>query len=150
MRRQIGRLVDAIAEGAPPSSLRERLSALERRAAELEADLAGAEAPAPRLHPGLAEVYRARVAELTTALAADDAAEAREQVRALVEEVRLVPEGGKLRIEVRGELGAILRLAEGAQTRQRPGTGGAGALADLVEQTKGGAGAGFEPAAFRL
>ena len=112
--------------------------------------MAGAEAPAPRLHPGLAEVYRARVADLTAVLAAKDAADAREQVRALVEEVRLVPEGGKLRIEVRGELGAILRLAEGAGNGQRPGTGGAGALADLTRQMKRGAGAGFEPAAFRL
>ena len=53
-------------------------------------------------------------------LAADDAAEVREAVRALVEEVRLIPEGKKLRIEVRGELGAILRLAAGGgQTRER-------------------------------
>ena len=40
-----------------------------------------------------------------------------------MEEVRLVPEGGKLRIEVRGELGAILRLAEGAGNGKRPGLG---------------------------
>lgn|GEM_PF-4035762 len=44
-------------------------------------------------------------------LEADDAAEAREVVRGLVEAIRLVPEDGKLRIEVRGALGAILRLA---------------------------------------
>ena len=146
-RRQIVRLVDAIAEGATAASLRDRLLALELRVAELEAELGGAEAPAPRLHQGLAEVYRERVAELTAVLSADDAAEVREAVRALVEEVRLIPEGGELRIEVRGELGAILRLAEGARNNKRPGAGAAGAL---VEQIKMGAGAGFEPAAFRL
>jgi hypothetical protein len=48
-------------------------------------------------------------------LSSDDGAEARELVRGLVEEIRLMPEDGRLRIEVRGELGAILRLAEGAR-----------------------------------
>jgi hypothetical protein len=33
-------------------------------------------------------------------------------VRGLVEENRLMPEDGKLRIEVRGKLSTILRLAE--------------------------------------
>jgi hypothetical protein len=47
-------------------------------------------------------------------------AEARELVRSLVAEIRLIPEKGALRIEVRGELGAILRLAEGAQNAKRP------------------------------
>jgi site-specific DNA recombinase len=80
------------------------------------------EAPAPRLHPNLAEVYRRRVAELSEALSSDDDAEARELVRGLVDEIRLVPEYGKLRIEVPGELGAILRLAAGAQNDKRPGS----------------------------
>jgi hypothetical protein len=46
-------------------------------------------------------------------------------VRGLVEAIRLVPEAGRLRIEVRGELGAILRLAEGARggrNAERPGS----------------------------
>jgi hypothetical protein len=54
-------------------------------------------------------------------LDADDAAEAREMVRGLLETIRLLPEDSRLRIEVRGELGAILRLAEGAQNQERPG-----------------------------
>jgi hypothetical protein len=49
-------------------------------------------------------------------------------VRSLVEEIRLVPEAGKLRVEVRGELGAILRLAAEPRNQQRPGPAGAGAL----------------------
>ncbi|MBX6386214.1 MAG: hypothetical protein IRZ07_25125, partial [Microbispora sp.] len=47
---------------------------LESRKAQLTDELAGAAAPAPRLHPGLAEVYRARLAELIKALEADDGA----------------------------------------------------------------------------
>jgi hypothetical protein len=46
----------------------------------------------------------------------DDAADARERVRALVEAIVLVPENGQLQIEVRGELAAILSLANGAKT----------------------------------
>lgn len=91
-----------------------RLGELEGRAAQLEAELANAEAPAPRLHPNLAEVDRERIAELARVPEGDDAAEAQEEVRGLVEAIRLVPERGALRIEVRGEFGAILRLAEGA------------------------------------
>ena len=97
-----------------------------------------AAAPPPRLHPNIAEVYRRRVAALAEALAADDAAEARELVRGLVDAVTLVPEAGSLRIEVRGELGAILRLAEGARNKKRPG----GDAEALLVQMKMVAGAG--------
>jgi hypothetical protein len=75
-----------------------------------------AKTPAPRLDPNLAEVYREKVAQLADALMKDDAAEARERVRALVEAIVLMPEDGRLQIEVRGELAAILLLADGAKT----------------------------------
>jgi hypothetical protein len=71
-------------------------------------------------------------AELSRVLQADDAAEAREVVRDLVAAIRLVPEAGRLRIEVRGELGAILRLAKGA----RNGKGADLAVSAFVEQIK--------------
>jgi hypothetical protein len=58
VRRQIERLVDAIAEGTPAVAVHERLAALEGRRLSLEECLATAVAPAPRLHPSLAEVYR--------------------------------------------------------------------------------------------
>jgi site-specific DNA recombinase len=65
-------------------------------------------------------------------------------VRGLVETITLVPEDGHLRIVVRGELGAILQLASGAQAAR------AGDAREMAEQIKMVAGAGFEPAAFRL
>ena len=132
VRSQIGRAVDAIVAGTASPALKLRLEELEQRKACLEAELAGAEAPAPRLHPNLAEVYRQRIAELSRVLEGDDAAEAREVVRGLIEAIRLVPEEGRLRIEVRGELGAILRLAEGA----RNGKGADLAVSALSEQIK--------------
>jgi site-specific DNA recombinase len=58
----------------------------------------------------------------------------------------MIPERELLRIEVRGELAAILRMAQGAEQARS-----AGPDADaLALQIKMVAGAGFEPAAFRL
>jgi site-specific DNA recombinase len=122
VRRQIERLVDALTEGTPSAAARDRLAGLEERRLRLEAALATAVTPAPRLHPNLADVYRQRVAELTHVLEADNAAEARSLVGSLVEAITLVPDGGRLCIEVRGELAAILRMSQGSQTckeRQR-------------------------------
>ena len=95
--------------------------------------------------PDLAELYRAKVAALQEVLAGEDAAAAREQIRALIEEIRLIPDPddpkAPLGIEVRGELAAMLALGTG---QDRPAT------EQLEKQIKLVAGAGFEPAAFRL
>jgi len=150
--RQLSKLVDALAEGVPAATVRDRMATLEARKLALQRELASAQAPVPRLHPGLAQVYRDRVAELARVLAEDDAAETRELIRGLVETIRLVPEAGVRRIEVRGALGAILALAEGARSNtgvrnaKRPGCV-AGAF---MEQIKLDAGTGFEPVTFRL
>ena len=144
--QQIERGVDAIVNGTALTGLNERLMALEARKAELERELASATAPAPRLHPNLPEMNRRRLAELSAVLASDDDAEARKMVSSLIDEIRLIPEDGHLRIEVRGELGAILRLAAGARHAK-----GADLLIDaLSEQVKVVAGTGFEPVTFRL
>ena len=112
----------------------------------LSVELSTATEPKPRLHPGLAEVYRQKVATLQDALAAEDGHEAREAIRVLVEAIVLVPEAGKLAIEVGGDLAAILALgAKNASTRREGRVHG-----DLLEQVKLVAGAGFEPATFRL
>jgi len=93
------------------------METLDARRQVLEGELANAKLPAPRLHPNLAEVYRQRMARLAEVLAEDDNAEAREVVRGLVETIRLLPQDGSLRIELRGELGGILRFAD----PERPG-----------------------------
>jgi site-specific DNA recombinase len=143
--RQIDRLVDALADGESAAPLTGRLRELEKRRLELERELKTAAAPAPRLHPNIAEVYRGKVAELHGALMAEDAGPARELIRGLVEAIVLIPENGRLRVEVRGELAAILRLS-GCANEKAPAFG----PELLAEQIKMVAGAGFEPAAFRL
>ena len=142
---QIERLVDAITEGTPAAAVQARMATLDARRLILEAELANAVLPAPRLHPNLADVYRARMAQLAEVLSQDDGAEAREVVRDLVDVIRLVPEDGRLRVEVCGELGGILRFAD-PETRKRPG----GEAEAFLSQIKGDAGTGFEPVTFRL
>ncbi len=110
-KRQIERLVDALMNGTPAAAVNDRLKALEQRRLDLERDLAHATAPAPRLHPNLAEVYRRKVATLINLLDRDDAAEVREQVRGLISAIVLTPEDGTLRVAIRGELAAILALS---------------------------------------
>jgi hypothetical protein len=53
----------------------------------------------------------------------DDTAQARERVRSLADSIMPIPEDGRLRIEVHGELAAILSLAEGARKPQSAGHG---------------------------
>ena len=141
---RIKKLVDAIAEGAPHRALSEQISALEARQDDLRARLTSPAPIAPRLHPNLPDIYRKKVAALADAIMADDTrAEAFELIRSLVEEVRLVPEDGKLAVELRGNLAGILQLCSESKKA-------ASGEAAFLAQVKLVAGAGFEPAAFRL
>ena len=122
VRRRIEGLIRAIEAGLYEPSMKARMQGLERRREALEAELASATEPKPRLHPGLAELYRQKVAALHEALAADDGIEVREALRALVEAIVLVPDHGTLAVEVRGDLSEILALG------QTPATGRDGRL----------------------
>ena len=46
----------------------------------------------------------------------------REGIRALVEAIVLLPDDGKLAIEVRGDLAAILALGQSTSTRREAGS----------------------------
>ena len=118
---------------------------MEAKQIELEKTLASAQAPAPLIHPALAEVYRQHVAALQDALRDPDSRdEAFEIIRSLIDEIRLVPEDGALKIELRGELAGILALASESTKARGLSTSG------LAEQIKMVAGRGFEPLTFRL
>ena len=59
----------------------------------------------------MAQIYYDKVARSTDALNEEsNRAEAAEAIRALIEEVRLVPDDGNLRIELFGELAALISL----------------------------------------
>jgi site-specific DNA recombinase len=146
IERRIRRIVELITEDdMPVRALKEELVSLESRQLTLQRELSARDAPAPLIHPNLAEVYRQRVERLHDALqepATRD--EAFELVRSLIDEIRLVPEHGMLRVELRGELAGILALSAAGK---KPGGRDA---AGLAEQIKMVAGVGFEPTTFRL
>jgi site-specific DNA recombinase len=115
---------------------------LQARKESLLAQLDTADAPVPLLHPNLAALYREKVATLAAALQnAESRSEAAEALRGLVDAIVLVPAGNELRIELKGNLAAMLSAAQNAK-RSPEG--------DLSLQIALVAGAGFEPATFGL
>ena len=125
--RKLAGLIDAIAEGLRSPGIKAQLEQLEARKIELEQKLVAPPAPLPRLHPNLAEVYRAKVADLHAALA-DPAGsnEAIEILRSLVERVIIRPTAEKgFELELVGELAAMLELG---LNNKKPALGGAGVL----------------------
>ena len=143
VEKGIRRIIEAVKEGFAVPQMRDELHQLEARRVALASELAATadSDDVPVLHPGLAELYRRKVAELTDALSDEGrSSEAAEAIRALLQEIRLVPEGDGLAIELVGALAGILALGKGE--RPRP--------FDQGRQTMLVAGAGFEPATFRL
>jgi hypothetical protein len=69
-------------------------------------------------------------------------------IRTLIEEVRLVPEDGALRVEIKGALAGI--LAVGVQNNKTARVGTDGSASVLMSQMKMVAGARFELTTFRL
>jgi len=144
IEQRIRRIVDAIGDGTPVRALKEELLALEARQETLQAELSDAPEAAPLIHPKLAEIYRRKVAALNQALEREDTrTEAFEAIRSLIEAIVLTPENGTLKIDLQGDIAHILGLASESRKPAALGDG-------LVEQVKVVAGAGFEPATFRL
>ncbi|MHB2169537.1 recombinase family protein [Alsobacter sp. R-9] len=132
--RQVRAIIDAIKEGIRTPGMKEELLELEGRKAALEKTLLEAPATAPALHPTMAEVYRGRVERLHAELNRPEVrAQATEILRSLIEEIRLVPENGRLEIEVVGDLAGILAL--GAE-RKQPAVGDGGLQVTLVAGTR--------------
>jgi site-specific DNA recombinase len=133
-------LYDAIAEGLRTPGLLARLEDLERQKAEMQQKVERTEQEPVRLHPNLSELYRRKVADLAGVLEDEAFREPTlEKLRGLIEEVSVFREGSVTRLEVRGALTAMLDLASAGLGLDRH-----------VSTAKVVAGAGFEPAAFRL
>ena len=125
------------------SEAKEELRANAKRREELEAQLKVADEPPPLLHPSMADLYRAKVESLASALQREDTRlEASEMLRGLIDSIVLIPDEGQLRIELRGNLAAMLTAAQ--QTKRSPESG------DLIVPVQMVAGGGFEPPTFGL
>ena len=141
--QQIDKLVMAIADGADALPPNAKIKELEARQSQLRNRLADATDTEPFIHPNLAEIYRAKVANLSSLLEdPQHKAEAFDIIRGLIDQVRLVPENGELRIDLRGELAGILSLCD---SKAKP----ASSYEERARQIKMVAGAGFEPTTFR-
>jgi site-specific DNA recombinase len=145
--REIGRLIEAIKAGVPGAAVKDEMTVLEGRRVELLARLEAAPPSMPRLHPNLAELYRQKVTNLAEALNDEDTRlEAAECLRELIDEIRLVSENGKHRVELNGELAALLSLAN--EHPRSKGTGVCGSLdhSQVEHQTSNLGVAGSSPA----
>ena len=143
VRRKLDGLIDAIAEGIRGPGLQQKLDDLEARRAALEGELAADPPPPVRLHPNLAQVYRSKVERLHEALADPGLRdEALGILRGLIERVVIHPAEDGLQIELAGE---IVKMVELGLDAQQAALGEEAACSVKVV-----AGAGFEPATFRL
>jgi len=116
VERQVRAIIEAIKEGLRTPGMKEELLTLEARKAELAAEIKAAPAPVQRLHPRLADLYRDKVERLQESLNAEATrGGAAEALRALIDEIRLVPEGDHLEIELAGDLAGILALTAGSK-----------------------------------
>ena len=137
--------------GLGNGGMKAKMDGLEAERASLEAKLAALPQAEPiAIHPGLADIYARKVADLVSALNEEGTrAEAADLLRGLIEKIILQPDSDAPNghvIELYGELGAILSLCsdqEGTKAKARRGMAG-------FRQVTMVAGAGFEPAAFRL
>jgi hypothetical protein len=128
--REIRRVIEAIKAGVSGAAVKDEMNTLEAKRVELQAQLEAAPPPMPRLHSNLAELYRQKVMNLAEALNDQHTRlEAAERIRELIEEIRLVPENGKLRVELYGELAALINLAN-------PRSKGTGVQITLVAGTR--------------
>lgn len=143
--RQLERLVDLIVDGGPANELNRRMLDLEARRAQLEANLASMEEPPALLHPRMADYFHQQIEKMASigdVLDEEAQAAARDVIRSLVCEIVIQPDNGHYRIEIKGDLASILNLA--SRKHKSPLREGANVQLNLV------AGAGFEPATFRL
>jgi site-specific DNA recombinase len=138
------KLLDLMLDDVVPTAEgKEEMLGLTARRDELQHQIKVAHEPPPLLHPSMADLYREKVEQLAAALqAAGSRLEASETLRGLIDSIVLIPEKGQLRIELRGNLAAMLAVAQ--ETKRSPETG------DLVVPVQLVAGGGFEPPTFGL
>jgi len=122
VKREIQKVIDAIVDGVKGSELKDRMAQLQERKDALLRQIDTAHEPPPLLHPSMADLYRSKVEELASALQREDTRlQASEMLRGLIDSIVLIPDEGQLRIELRGNLAAMLTAAQ--QTKRSPETG---------------------------
>nr|WP_182591098.1 recombinase family protein [Agrobacterium sp. RC10-4-1] len=152
IEKQVRGIIEAIKAGMFHESMKAEMDTLEARKTELNTLLADAPEDTPDILPSASAIYAKKVSALTKALNRnEERQEAAETLRGLIEKIVLTPgpERGEIYATLHGELSTILEWTErqvigkSGQTRT-PAAMTTGVSLSVV------AGAGFEPAAFRL
>ena len=155
--KQVRRDLDGLDATARQGRLTDRLHRLmlelEDRAKTLEDTLAAPPLPPVTLPANLADLYRERIQDLSATLAdPEHRIEARDRLRPLIERVAVRFSGSNARtfeLDLKGDLVALLSLGL-SPNAPKAGAAGASGLGERVRSVKVVAGAGFEPATFRL
>ena len=115
-QNEIGNIMGAIKAGIITSSTKSALLAAENKQADAEAEIKAAKSYEPaQMLPRAKEIYRGLVSRLENI---DDVQMAREAIRELIGEVRLVPEQGTLTAEIAEDgLSHVLQISLVAGTR---------------------------------
>ncbi|GBR07131.1 recombinase family protein [Asaia siamensis] len=151
VQRKIDNVMEAIMRGILTDSTKATLEQLESRKKALTVELAQTTTQAPSLPADLAAVYAAKVTALVTSL--NDPAtrlEATEAVRGLIDRIIVVWDADlrEHRVKIEGKLVALLRA--GQTTKPASDQNGRAVRTAAESSLELVAGAGFEPAAFRL
>ncbi|WP_234934294.1 recombinase family protein [Agrobacterium vitis] len=152
VEKDIRGIIEAIKAGMFQPSMKAEMDALEARKADLTTLLTDVPEDIPDLLPSASAIYAKKVAKLTEALnEPEERTQAAEALRMLIEKIVLTPgpNRGEIDALLYGELGTILNWVErqvvgNAAKKKTPGARLTGVSLSVV------AGAGFEPAAFRL
>jgi site-specific DNA recombinase len=117
------KLIEMVMNGVAPSEVKDELNVNAAKREALKTTLAAADAPPPLLHPEMAGLYRQKVTALAQALEHPETrTEASETLRGLIDAIVLTPDQGELRIELKGNLAAILGLPKMRRGRQKRAT----------------------------
>ena len=110
--RKIANLVEAVSDGRSSPSIMAKLADLEAQKTRLGDVPTPPTEPAPALHPGISQVYAAKVRNLAHALEKGENPEALEAARSLIDKVILHPpetDDDPPGVELIGELTALLK-----------------------------------------
>jgi site-specific DNA recombinase len=109
--RELDKLVQAIIDGVPGTTVRDKIAALEARKVAPKATLADPKLPA--LHSNMANVYRRRVETLAAGLESDDRRDAtRQALRGFIDRIEIPADTNAL-LTVVGNFGEMLNAATG-------------------------------------
>lgn len=123
IERAIAGIMAAIEDGLYQPAMKARMAELEREKTEITARLAQAPAAIPAVHPGIAAIYKRKVARLTETLGDPDTRlEASSDIRSLVGKIVLHP--GEKRGEVHATLhGSLMGILDFVNDNPQPEAG---------------------------